>query len=577
MAETRYAPRPVPHTLPGMHPVLSRVYAARQVDSPEQLRLDLARLAPPDGLPDLDRAVGRLQVALENGEKILFVGDYDADGATAVALGVSTLRAFGVADVDYVVPNRFAFGYGLSPGIVDFAASVQPRLLVTVDNGIASIDGVARARELGIDVIITDHHLPGAERPDACAVVNPVLPESTFPSRALAGVGVIFYVLSRLRARLTESGWFARRGITPPNMADALDLVALGTVADVVPLDHNNRILVRQGLARMRASRCRPGVRALIEVAKRDRARLTAADLGFALGPRLNAAGRLDDMTIGIRCLLATDDAEARHLAVALDQLNVARRELEQVMVADAELIVADQLAAGIQRDGVCVYDPTWHQGVVGIVAGRLKDRLHRPVIAFAEAGNSAPDELKGSARSIEGLHMRDMLDEIATTHPGLLPRFGGHAMAAGLSLKRVHFKQFASAFDRKVRERLPEDLRAHVLHTDGELTADELSLTLAEQLAEGGPWGQGFPAPLFEGTFDVVSQRVVGEAHLKLTLAIPLGGGDRRRLLDAIAFRQPPLANGSRQVRMAYRLERNDWGDVPTLQLQVEHLTPLS
>lgn len=574
----RFVCRPVASELTGLPSVLARVYGARQIESRSQLDLDLKLLLPPDGLPDLQRAVERLQRAITNQERILFVGDFDADGATSVALGVSALKAFGAQQVDFVVPNRFAYGYGLSPEIVDLAASTRPDLIVTVDNGVSSVAGVERARAHGIDVIITDHHLPGAELPAALAIVNPVLPHATFASRCLAGVGVIFYVLSRLRSALVESGWFQAQAIPVPNMADYLDLVALGTIADVVPLDHNNRILVQQGLARMRAGRTRPGIHALLQVAKRDPLHLSAADLGFALGPRLNAAGRLDDMTIGIRCLLSDNLAQARSLAIALDQLNRARRELEQVMVADAELILANQQFTGDRRDGICLFDPSWHQGVVGIVAGRLKERLHRPVIAFAEAGATSPDELKGSARSVPGLHIRDLLDEIATAYPGLLPRFGGHAMAAGLSLKRIHFKRFAAIFDRKVRERLPDEARDAIVYTDGALSLEEFSMETAMTIAQGGPWGQGFPEPLFEGEFELVSQRVVGGTHLKMTLALMGAQNGRRRLIDAIAFGQEPLgADASTSVHATFRLVRNDYGDIPTIQLVVEHLRALT
>lgn len=574
----RFIRRPVDRVLPGVHPVLGRIYGARGVTSVDELNHELKALLPPDGLPDLDVAVARLAKAVEQGERILLVGDFDADGATSVALAVTTLKALGAEQVDFVVPNRFTFGYGLSPEIVDLAATRSPDVIVTVDNGVASMAGVERARELGIDVIVTDHHLPGRELPAALAVVNPVLATSSFRSRCLAGVGVIFYVLSRLRARLAANHWFEHRGIRNPNLAECLDLVALGTVADVVPLDHNNRVLVSQGLARIRAGRARPGIAALLQVARREAAKINAADLGFAIGPRLNAAGRLDDMTIGIRCLLAATPEEARSLAIALDQLNRARQELEQTMVADAELIVAREVAAGEGRDGLCLYDPSWHQGVVGIVAGRLKDRLHRPVIAFAEAGSTAPDELKGSARSVPGLHMRDLLDEIATSHPGLLPRFGGHAMAAGLSLKRIHFRQFSTVFNRLVSARLPDEARDAVVYTDGPLAPEDISLATAEVLAGAGPWGQAFPEPLFEGEFDVISHRIVGEHHLKLTVSPALGSGGRRRLLDAIAFRQAALATPSfERATMTYRLSRNDFGEVPTVQLVVEHLVPVA
>jgi len=548
--------------------LLRRIYAARGVQQGADLDRSLARMIPPNQLSDVARAADRVAEAIVQGQRILIVGDFDADGATSVALSVSLLEALGARHVDFLVPNRFDFGYGLSPEIVVLAAQRAPQLLVTVDNGVASIDGVAAANAAGMDVIVTDHHLPGRQLPDAYAVVNPNLPGCGFASKALAGVGVIYYVLGLVRAQLRQQGWFHDR--KEPNLADWLDLVALGTVADVVPLDHNNRILVRQGLNRMRAGRCRPGIAALAEVAGKPLAKLSAQDLGFALGPRLNAAGRLDDMTLGIRCLLARSKDEAMSLARALDELNRARRELEQEMVRDAELIVAGHRTDAADRFGVCVYEPGWHQGVIGIVAGRLREKVNRPVIAFADAGHQAPDELKGSARSVPELHVRDVLDAIATRHPGMLVKFGGHAMAAGLSIKRVHYQRFAKAFDAEVRQQLPAHALERTLLTDGALEGGDLSLDVARQLANAGPWGQAFPEPLFQGEFDIVSQRVVGEHHLKLVLK--LGA----RVVDGIAFRQPPLPN-VRRVCVAYRVAENDYGELPTLQLVVEHLIALA
>ncbi len=547
-------------------PLLQRVYRNRGVRDTAELDLSLRSLAAPDLLPDLDVAAARLGAAISAGESILIVGDFDADGATAAALSVSLLQAMGAVHVDFLVPNRFDFGYGLSPEIVELAAGLKPDVIVTVDNGVSSVTGVARARELGIDVIVTDHHLPGEQLPDALAIVNPNLPGCDFASPAMAGVGVVYYLLSRTRARLKADGWFNDR--SEPNLADWLDLVALGTVADVVPLDQNNRILVAQGLKRIRAGHCRPGIRALCQIARRDHRRLNAADLGFAIGPRLNAAGRLDDMTIGIRCLLATEESEALDLATALDELNRTRRALEQDMVRDAELIVAASTPVTDDHYGVCVYDPSWHQGVVGIVAGRMKDKLHRPVIAFAEAGDSAPDELKGSARSLPELHIRDALDAIATRYPGMLSKFGGHAMAAGLSIKRVHYRRFAKAFDAMVRERVPKQALQPELLTDGELAESDFTLGMARTLAQAGPWGQAFPAPLFHGEFVIVSQRVVGEQHPKLVLKT---GG---RLVDAISFRTPPV--DAERVLVAFRLEENEYRDNVTLQLMVEHIAAL-
>ncbi len=572
LAAARIVVRPLPQAElalgEGLPPLLQRIYASRGVSGAEQLDRSLKALLPPDDLADAARAAERLARAIASRERIMLVGDFDADGATAVALAVSLLRALGAEDVEFLVPNRFEFGYGLSPEIVALAARRSPAVLVTVDNGVSSVDGVAAANAAGMDVIITDHHLPGRELPAAYALVNPNLPRCGFPSKALAGVGVIYYVLGLVRAQLRAQDWFGRR--PEPNLADWLDLVALGTVADVVPLDANNRILVHQGIARMRAGRCRPGIRALADVAARPLARLGAQDLGFALGPRLNAAGRLDDMTLGIRCLLADDLEEARGHARALDELNRARRALEQDMVRDAELIVAGHRVDAAERFGVCVYEPGWHQGIVGIVAGRLREKIHRPVIAFADAGSSAPDELKGSARSVPELHVRDALDAVAASHPGMLSRFGGHAMAAGLSIKRVHYERFARAFDAEVARVLPRSALTQTLVTDGVLTPEELSLDMARTLAGAGPWGQAFPEPLFHGDFDLVSQRVVGEAHLKLVVRC------EDRLVDAIAFRQEPLGDVTR-VRAAFRLAENDYGPAPTLQLVVEHLAPLA
>ena len=553
---------------------LLRAYAARNISDPKQLDLGFASLIPPAQLPDIDRAAQRLVTAIRQNEKILIVGDFDADGATSVALCVLVLQAFGAAQLSYLVPNRFEFGYGLSEAIVKLAASEDPAVLVTVDNGVSSISGVAAANALGIDVVITDHHLQGSELPAAYAIVNPNLQASDFPSKALAGVGVAYYLLSVLRAQLRKSGWFEHR--QEPNMADYLDLVALGTVADVVPLDHNNRILVEQGLRRIRAGRARPGLLALCEIGKRKPSELIAADLGFAVGPRLNAAGRLDDMSIGIRCLLASDPKEARNLAHALDQLNQTRRQLQQEMQAEAELIVAGQGNSADMAEsagyGVCVFDETWHQGVVGLVAGQLKEKLGRPVIAFAEAGVSAPGELKGSARSIPALHIRDVLDEIATSYPGLIEKFGGHAMAAGLSIRRVHLDQFSHAFDAALRRHLqPQDLM-RTLSIDGELSAPQLTLELAQAIKKGGPWGQAFPEPQFAGRFSLVSQRVVGATHLRLTLDAGAG------LVEAIAFNQAPIDTDQfGRVQLVYRVQENTYGRKPTLQLMVEHLVALA
>jgi single-stranded-DNA-specific exonuclease len=549
--------------------LLARLYARRGVRVAAQAHLGLDALLHPSGLADIDRAAERIAHAVRGGESILVVGDFDADGATSVALVVSLLRAFGASDARFLVPNRFEFGYGLSPEIVQVALRGDPRLIITVDNGTSSVEGVALANAHHVDVIVTDHHLPGTELPAALAMVNPNGPACGFASKALAGVGVAWYVMSAVRARLREEGWFVDR--TEPNVAEWLDLVALGTVADVVPLDHNNRALVHQGVRRMRAGRCRPGIRALVEAGGRRLEELTAEDLGFVVGPRLNAAGRLDDMSLGIRCLLAEDLSDARRRASALDELNRARRELESSMVDDARLIVAAHDAPVGERFGVTVYDPGWHQGVIGIVAGRLRERFHRPVVAFADAGDIAPDELKGSARSLPGLHVRDVLDTIATRHPGLIGRFGGHAMAAGLSVKRVHYERFGRAFNGVVRERLPVGALEPRIETDGELDDRDLSLDNALLLRDAGPWGQAFPAPTFHGVFALVAERVVGERHLKLTLM------REGRLFDAIAFGLAPIEARYIDVLVVYRLGVNTWSGTPTLQLMIEHVRPVS
>jgi single-stranded-DNA-specific exonuclease len=548
-------------------PLLARVYAARGITSARELDLSLTGLLGPGALPGIDAAAARLATAVRDQQHIKIIGDFDADGATASAIAVLALTAMGAAQVSYLVPNRFEFGYGLTPEIVELALRDEPDLLVTVDNGISSIAGAASAHAAGVGLVITDHHLPGSELPVADAIVNPNLAGSEFGSTALAGVGVIFYVVGAVRNVLRASGWFEDQDIEAPNIAEYLDLVALGTVADVVPLDHNNRILVQQGLRRIRSGRTRPGIRALCEAAGRDIDSLGAQDIGFAIAPRLNAAGRLDDMSIGIRCLLADDLQEARSLATALEQLNKARRAIQQEMTSEAELLVAN--VSGTQRLGLCVYESGWHQGVVGIVAGRLKERFHRPVIAFADAGDVAPDELKGSARSIASVHVRDALDAVATRFPGLIIRFGGHAMAAGLSIRRIHYQRFAAAFADEVERRVSEDEVRGVVMSDGQLSAPEIQLDTANRIADAGPWGQAFPEPVFHGDFEVVHQRLVGENHTRLTLRLD------GTVLDAIAFNQLPLA-AAKRVRVAYQLDRNDYRDQITLQLRVVHIEAL-
>jgi len=559
-----------------LHPVLSAIYGARGVFDSEQLAHELNRLTAPDQFKGLHDAAGLVADCIEQQQSILIIGDFDADGATSTALGVLALRALGARHVDFLVPNRFEYGYGLTPEIVAVAAQKNPDVIITVDNGISSCDGVAAANALGIRVLVTDHHLPGRQIPDAACIVNPNQPGCGFPSKNLAGVGVIFYVLTAVRAELRRRDWFSRNAIAEPNLADFLDLVALGTVADVVALDHNNRVLVAQGLRRIRAGRCRPGIKALLEVAKRAPERIVASDLGFAVGPRLNAAGRLDDMTLGIQCLLTDDPYRARDIAQQLDELNHDRRAIEAAMQREAmqALELLHFSDANAVPWGVCLYRAEWHQGVIGILASRIKDRYHRPTIAFANADDGVT--IKGSARSIPGLHIRDALDTVAATHPGLLDKFGGHAMAAGLSLAREKFPIFEQAFDEVVRAQLSDDDLTAVLLSDGELMPEAFCVELAQALRDGGPWGQHFPEPLFDGEFLLLQQRLVGERHLKMVVAHPSAP---QQIIDAICFgidtRAWPNAD-VQKIRLAYRLDINEWRGRQSVQLLVEYLEPL-
>jgi len=567
----RIEPRPLPAVLPllgDLPPLLTRLYAARGVREPGELEHTLARLIPYQRLKGIDAAVQLLVEAIEQRQRILIVGDFDADGATASTVGVLGLRLLGAAHVDYLVPNRFEFGYGLTPEIVAVALEREPQLLMTVDNGISSVEGVAAAKAAGLRVLVTDHHLPGHELPDADAIVNPNQPGCEFPSKALAGVGVIFYVLMALRARLRELGRYADRA--QPNIGVLLDLVALGSVADVVPLDANNRILVYQGLERIRAGRARPGLKAILEVARRDPARITSTDLGFILGPRLNAAGRLDDMSLGIECLLSEDDASARDMATQLDELNQDRKSIEQGMQREA-LSQLQDLPIDTLPFGLCLFDAQWHQGVIGILASRLKERYHRPTIAFADAGDGV---LKGSARSVPGFHIRDALDAVAARLPHLISKFGGHAMAAGLTLPQAHFAEFAQAFDDEVRRQLKEDDLTGRLLSDGSLAVEEFNLELARALRHAGPWGQHFPEPLFHGVFQLSEQRIVGERHLKVVLKTECGSLS----LDGIAFGvdRDIWPNPSvRWVQVAYRLDLNEFRGRETVQLLIVHIEP--
>lgn len=552
--------------MPHLHPVLRRVYAARGLTSGQELELGLDRLLPVSTLEGLEDAVAILMQHLERRSHILVVGDFDADGATSTALVLRSLRALGHENAGYLVPNRFRFGYGLTPEIVALAAEREPALIITVDNGISSHQGVAEAARRGIEVLITDHHLPPAELPAAAAIVNPNLPGSRFGSHALAGVGVAFYLMAAL-AR-------ARRGHAPPfNVAQLLDLVALGTIADLVPLDHNNRILIAQGMKRVRAGRCVPGIVALLEQAERTQPRLVAQDFAFAVAPRLNAAGRLDDMSLGVECLLTDDAAEARRLANRLSELNQERREIEQRMQAEALAAVA-QLnleAAGECPAALCLYHESWHQGVVGLVASRVKDRVHRPVVALARAEDGT---LRGSARSVAGVHIRDVLETIATRRPGLIERFGGHAMAAGLTLDRQRLEEFSGLFVQEVTAWLDPAAQGFI-DTDGELTPEEMTLATALELRDAGPWGHSFPEPAFDGEFVVLDSRMVGDRHLKLRVR-PTASGE---VFDAIAFgfvtadRAREIPRG--QARLAYRLDVNEYLGTRRLQLVVEHIEP--
>ncbi|MDP2523459.1 single-stranded-DNA-specific exonuclease RecJ [Neptunomonas phycophila] len=556
----------VPHAL-------ARIYASRGVQSQAELGRNLKELLPDSEMKGMNEAVARLAHAVVSNESMLIVGDFDCDGATSTAVAILGLRMMGATQVDYLVPNRFEYGYGLSPEIVEVAHTQSPSLLITVDNGISSVEGVARARSLGMDVVVTDHHLAGDQLPDAAAIVNPNQPGCGFPAKSTCGVGVIFYVLIALRRALQQQGWFEQQGLDVPNLASLLDLVALGTVADVVALEHNNRVLVHQGLKRIRAGQARPGLLALIEISGRQKERLVASDLGFAIAPRLNAAGRLEDMSIGIECLLSDDADYARDLAQSLDQLNLERRGIEQEMQQQA-LQLLDQIPLDENQlpYGLCLYDEAWHQGVVGILASRIKERTHRPVIAFARGDNG---DIKGSARSIPGLHIRDALATLNARHPGLISKFGGHAMAAGLTLNSGALDQFKVAFDQAVREQLSADDLDQRIETDGELSASEMSLELAERLREAGPWGHHFPEPLFDGQFSVLQQRIVGQRHLKLVLMDAKTGIS----VDAIHFNAdmdcwPDQAIVS--VRAVYKLDVNEFRGQRNVQLMVDYIEPL-
>ncbi|MGP9800271.1 single-stranded-DNA-specific exonuclease RecJ [Rheinheimera sp. NSM] len=566
--------RALPGVLPSLpdvlHPVLQRLYASRGITHANELERGAAGLLPFSALKGIEQAVSLLIDALQQQQHLVIVGDFDADGATSTAVLMSGLRAFGFKFVDYLVPNRFEYGYGLTPPMAELAVAQGAELIVTVDNGISAIEGVALAKKAGVKVLVTDHHLAGNELPDADAIVNPNQPGCTFPSKALAGVGVAFYLLLALRAALRQQQYFTRRQLAEPNLAELLDLVALGTVADVVPLDSNNRILVHQGLMRIRSGKCRPGIQALIDVANRTAAKLTASDFGFALAPRLNAAGRLDDMSLGISCLLAPQLGLARQYAAELDSLNVERRAIEQSMQLEAQAFLSQLSFDGnALPECLCLYRHDWHQGVIGILAGRIKEQFNRPTIVFAQGDDG---ELKGSARSIAGLHIRDLLEEISSQYPGLIKKFGGHAMAAGLTISAERLDTFKLALSLTAKKHLtPEQLTA-VIYSDGELPADCFDIGFAQLLQNAGPWGQAFPEPVFDGEFSLISQKMLADRHLKMLLQAPDG-----KLVDAIWFNADnktwPDVN-VQKVQLAYQLDINEYRDKQSLQLIVRHMS---
>ncbi len=553
----------------GMDPLLQRIFSSRGISKPEQLERTLNKLPSPWLLSGMDEMVEHLQTAIESGQRICIVADFDADGATSCSVAVRGLRLLGASHVSFVVPNRFEYGYGLTPEIVELVRQQQADVIITVDNGISSIAGVAAAARHGIKVLVTDHHLPGETLPDADVIVNPNVPDDEFPSGNIAGVGVIFYVLMALRGRLREAKWFEQRGIEQPNLAQLLDLVALGTVADVVALDQVNRILVHQGLLRIRSGQCHPGIVALVEVAGRQLHSLTASDLGFAIGPRLNAAGRMDDMSLGIQCLLSDDAEYCRNAARQLDELNQDRKDIEGQMKHEAMQLLSEMKALDEKHlpAGVCLFNRDWHQGVIGILASRIKDRLHRPVVAFAPAENG---EIKGSARSIGGIHIRDVLSEIAAKHPNLLNKFGGHAMAAGLTIQMHDYPPFALAFDEVVKGKLEHVDLEQKVYSDGELNDSRLTLEFAELLQQSATWGQEFPEPVFHGLFDVIQCRIVGQQHLKFVLRLPLNA----LLIDAIAFftEKPESWLGCRRINAAYALDINEYRGNRSIQLMLKY-----
>ncbi|AVF59124.1 single-stranded-DNA-specific exonuclease RecJ [Vibrio diabolicus] len=576
MIEIQRRPEPDLSLLPdSIPPILKRIYINRGITDPAQLETSARGLHSYQKLGGIEQAVELLFQAIKEQKRIIVVGDFDADGATSSALSVLALRMFGSHNVDYLVPNRFEDGYGLSPEVVDQALELGAEMIMTVDNGVSSIEGVRYAKENGITVLVTDHHLPGQVLPDVDAMVNPNLESCHFPSKALAGVGVAFYLMMALCVHMRKHNWFAEQGMQEPKLMELIDLVALGTVADVVPLDENNRILVHQGLQRIRAGKARPGIQALIEVAKRDARRLVASDFGFALGPRINAAGRLDDMSFGVELLMCNNIHAARRMASELDGLNQTRKEIEEGMKQEA-MAFCERLQFGEGSElpyGLALFQRDWHQGVIGILASRIKEKFHRPVIAFADGGEGT---IKGSCRSIPGLHMRDALDFIDTQNPGLIIKFGGHAMAAGLTIKEQDFERFSRLFDEVVKKELDEAALKGVIMSDGELKPEEFSMHVAEQLRSGGPFGQAFPEPIFDGEFKVLHQKLVGEKHLKLMLEPLYKGHPTNVMIDGIAFnidlRRWPDAS-VKTVRLAYKLDVNEFRGNQSLQLMIDHI----
>jgi len=561
-----------------LHPIIKQIYASRGIKSATELELNVSQLCSIESLKGINQGCQVLHQALLENKNIAIIGDFDADGATSTALMMEALRLFGSDNYQFIVPNRFLYGYGLTPEIVEIAAEKGAELLVTVDNGISCVAGVTKAKSLGLGVIVTDHHLPGMTLPDADAIINPNQVGCDFPSKALAGVGVAFYFMMAMRKYLREKNWFVDKQVQEPNIAQLLDLVALGTVADVVSLDNNNRILVEQGLKRIRAGVTRPGIQALLEIAGKDQKKIVASDFGFALGPRINAAGRLDDMSYGINCLLAKDLASARVMAADLDDLNKSRREIEQGMQQEAEQVLKSlNFSDDNLPHAIALFQRDWHQGVIGIVAGRLKEKFHRPSIVFAgTSDDNAADnlnnstEIKGSARSIPGLHIRDLLEHIDTQHPNIIIKFGGHAMAAGLSITEGDFVKFEQLFNQYAQQWLSSDDLKGTLSSDGELPTNEMTLSFAQLLREAGPWGQNFIEPLFDDKFTLVQQRIVGQKHLKLVVE------KAGQVFDAIAFnvdlsRWPD--HKTQQVHLAYRLDINEFRGKQTVQFMVEYL----